>query len=332
LLLADLPNQALPTSAQRPLIQRVDCVHIDAPPTGMHAIFDAVAIEPGRYLLALGDTGAAIVDSHGKITPRFEVPAYRLIRAHSGQMALALAKRGDVWRVSRLNLGLRIAEDLGVLEFEFCAPEFDGIAWTVASGKRIRVLDVSTSLDKVLWHVGDLPGRVISFSSALHTEQLLIASDKGEIQLWKYSLPQRRLFARDLVPSIKESEGLILNPGGGAYKFAVGEDDFKLNISMFSTMFHAERSIPIPFENVLALQKIYINDVMLISFIENKDAALEIWMHGLQDLRARVCVNWPSGTEASLKFSGQSWLGFDHDGRFLVIDSQTGAVNTLMIH
>jgi hypothetical protein len=72
--------------------------------------------------LSLCEAGVLIVDAAGRQLTRFNVPAQRLVIAHSRQQALA--RRDSLWRVSRLDLVQRRVSDLGVVELDHfaCGP------------------------------------------------------------------------------------------------------------------------------------------------------------------------------------------------------------------
>ena len=192
----DAPLAQLPTAQVKSLVSHATVLNGAVPDAGGLNIHDAVVLDDGRYLVALGEAGAAVVDSRGKLLARFAVPAYRIVIAHSRQVALVMAPRDRLWRVSRLDLTHRRVVDLGVAELGHVAFEFDGIAWTVAAGSRLRVLDTQHSLQDVLWQVADLPGTAVGLSSQADLEQVILAVDPGRLELWRYGLPLRRLLSR----------------------------------------------------------------------------------------------------------------------------------------
>jgi hypothetical protein len=100
---------------------------------GTRPLFDA-AVCGSRLLTALGESGAVLLDRNGKRVAEFDVPAERLVIAEDGLRALAVARRGDVMRVSRLDLARRRSEHLGDLALSAFARRFDGQTWLVAEG------------------------------------------------------------------------------------------------------------------------------------------------------------------------------------------------------
>jgi hypothetical protein len=212
---ADLVDQPLPAQQKKDL--STSLVHGRLPDAGHLLVLDAAALDDGQFLVALGETGAAVVDRHGKVLSRFAVPAEHLVIAHSRQVALAVARRDQLCRVSRLDLANRRVVDLGMADLGCFSREFDGIAWTVASGNQLRVLDTRQSLQEVLWQVTDLPGIVCELSANTRVEQVRLLLPSGQHSLWRYAMPQRRLIVRDeLIPSpMAESSTQVLAPTVG---------------------------------------------------------------------------------------------------------------------
>jgi hypothetical protein len=216
LLQADLPGGDWPAAPRRPLLQHPGTLEGGPPEPGLLPVLDAVALEDRRHLLALGEAGVLVVDAAGRHVTRFGVPAQRLVISHSRQQALALARRDQLWRVSRIDLARRRVSDLGVCELDHFADEFDGIAWTVARGTRLQVLDTGRSLHDVLWQVPDLPGPVRGLAACADAEQVVVGDE-----LWTYQLPQRRLAARsplppaDPLPADALLKTWLLHPGRG---------------------------------------------------------------------------------------------------------------------
>ncbi|MBL8261132.1 MAG: hypothetical protein JNM58_01810 [Xanthomonadaceae bacterium] len=184
-----------------------------APAAGLHAIEDAVPLPRRRYLVALGESGLAVIDQNGRALHRYPVPCHRIVIADNGAIALAVAGREQAVRVTRIDLDRQAATDLGTLVLQHFAPRFDGIGWSIVADGRILVLDTAKSLREVLWHVGDLPGPVVASRHTASHELHLIRS--GNIfQLWSYALPARKMIARDMVQPDPERRLLLVPPSG----------------------------------------------------------------------------------------------------------------------
>ncbi|HET8782587.1 MAG TPA: bpX6 domain-containing protein, partial [Pyrinomonadaceae bacterium] len=71
---------------------------------GTMPVHDALPLPNGRMLVALGEIGVRLLTRDGRIVTHFDQPAERLVISDNGNRAIALARRGEVWRLSRLDL------------------------------------------------------------------------------------------------------------------------------------------------------------------------------------------------------------------------------------
>src|SRR5262249_20057710 len=112
--------------------------------------------------------------------------------------AIALASRGDVWRLARIDLAARTGEcwcDAGVTAH---ARDFDGNFWFVGIEDELLALDALEPGFKALWHVRPLgePVQLIS-RNANRCSMLTGSSRPGEA--WGYELPSLILRTRNQV-------------------------------------------------------------------------------------------------------------------------------------
>ncbi|RQP22488.1 hypothetical protein DZC73_22870 [Albitalea terrae] len=329
-LSADLENTALPAHQRQELSQSAAPVQGRLPDAGQLAPLDAVALDDGQFLLALGETGAVIVNRHGKVQSRFAVPADQLVIAPSRQMALAVARRDLVCRVSRLDLANRQVTDLGMAELHHFAREFDGIAWTVASGNRLRVLDTQRSLNEVLWQVGDLPGKVCDLSVNSRVEQVCLALPTAQYSLWRYSLPQRRLFVRDeLVPSpISAGSTQVLAPNGGVIEAWIQVDADGAQTLAF--MLNGRK------QNIAWPQMVAEGDPLRVVVAGSwllagiGDETTTHWA-AIAMGNGRVCarIDWPAPSLPQARLSESHLIVFDRQGRLWALDVATSAQTSI---
>lgn len=217
---ADAPELSVPVLKNRiDLWDGFGDLRWDAPAAGLRTIHDVAALDDHRYLIALGEAGAAVVDRGGRTLRRYDVPAYALTIGDSRNIALAVAPREHVSRVSRLDLVRHSVVDLGALPITAHADTFDGIAWSLVSRDRILVVDTAKSLQDALWHVGDLPGPIVQ-TRYLQTQEIHLIRSGEAFEMWVYQLPGRRLLSRDTV-HLEEGHGVALIGHGQALQFAV---------------------------------------------------------------------------------------------------------------
>jgi hypothetical protein len=144
-LRADVP--AWPSVTRTKLAERTSPRSLVVPATdhGATPIHDAACLPGGRIMLALGEAGVRVIDGRRHQRPRapvvFAEPAHALVVSDRGDRALALARRGEAWRVARLDLIGGRSEPWCEARFEAAAGTFDGGTWVVASGSRLLVID-----------------------------------------------------------------------------------------------------------------------------------------------------------------------------------------------
>ncbi|KAF1066304.1 bpX6 domain-containing protein [Variovorax sp.] len=328
LLQADMPGGEMPGLRVVPLLSRPSVLALEAPAAGAHPVHDATLLEPGRYLLALGEAGVLVCDAAGRSLARFPVPADRLVAAYSGQVALALARRDGLWRVSRIDLVQRRVVDLGMIAVDGFGMEFDGIGWTVTRANRIQVLDTARSLQEVLWQVADLPGPVLDLRVTQAREQFVVADPSGTPTLWRYGAGQRRLQSRE---AIAKPEGVtsmrLLHPDFGAFHL-IAEDDAeddvdgeaKLRLHWHITANHAgELRVSGREARTLRAQ---VDMAWLVTAVQASGSACRVQWLRVHDGGLAATLHWPGEFGPRMRPVADGWLLFDGEGRVLHLDTE----------
>lgn len=324
LLQTDLPPNDWPALQHSPISQRNEVLELDSPAPGVHGIYDAVPLDDQRYLLALGEAGACVVDSAGRTRAHFAVPAERLVISHSRQVALALARRESLWRVSRIDLAQRNIVDLGVADFTHFCGQFDGLHWTVARGKRLQVLDTQRSLQEVVWQVTDLPGVVYAMASSVHQEHVLTLDAGQTGEQWTYQLPQRRLTAREQLPQLA-GQVRLLNTARGSMDFAierVSPDEVRIRAqwNRSASPFECAVSASAAEESDLLIWTDY-DWVVVGSSVDGR--YLMRWISPNTG-KLHAFVRWPGESRPQARAVGHEWLLFDPGGRLVSLNVETG--------
>ena len=321
LLLADLPSQGWPAASREPLTSRASPLHLEAPPAGAHAVLDAVPLSDERYLLALGEAGARIIDATGRKLAQFAVPAQHLVIAYSQQVALALARRESLWRVSRLDLVQQSSVDLGLIELDCHCNQFDGIHWSVAQGRRLRVLDTQHSVREVVWQITDLPGEVLELSTSPTLEQMLLQVPGKPQQLWISRLPQRRLTNRD---DLHEPVGkrLLIPAGGCVDASPAHRERGSLSVSwQVAGRSHTSQLA----EGTDFWPPVVCGEWLVVG---TTDFESRTWLHWLSLATGAEClhIEWPCEQLDAPKTRAydQQYLIFDAAGRLVHVDAATG--------
>ncbi len=329
-LKADLPVWSLPPVATRPgLWARKTPAEIAAPAAGLTAIRDVVPLGERRYLIALGEAGVIVVDAHGKTLQRYPVPADSLVLADNGNIALAVARRESLSRVSRLDLLRHVATDLGSLRLDAHALHFDGAAWSVIADNRILVIDTAKSLRDVVWHVGDLPGRLVGVRYTPSNEFYLLDTASG-LEAWNYTLPTRRLVQRDPVkvepglPMLLVSHVRIFQPRVETCA------DGLLRISF--DIYAGHRRIDMKFQRPdgSAVEVDVLENLALRYYAAHNGVALGAFgedisqyrLCQLNDGETVAMIEWAANVMPQFREFGQHLLFFDHEGRVLDLGTE----------
>ncbi|XXF77680.1 bpX6 domain-containing protein [Myxococcaceae bacterium GXIMD 01537] len=132
---------------------------------GACPVHDAVLLPEGRVLVALGEAGARLLRADGKTLAHFDVPAFSLVSSIHGDRVLALAPRGELQRISRLDLVERRARPWRDARVDAFAPTYNGALWFVAEGPSVLGVDTLSDDWRAVWHVSrNGPSRVRSMA------------------------------------------------------------------------------------------------------------------------------------------------------------------------
>ncbi|NVJ16398.1 bpX6 domain-containing protein [Myxococcus sp. AM010] len=178
--LADCLHPAWRDTHSRP---RIDAT-VRASEAGTFTLHDAVVLPDGRLLYALGEAGARLVRADGRTVAHFDVPAFHLVPSIHGDRVLALARRGEVWRLSRLDLVTRRCSPWRDMTLTAWSPSYDGNVWFVASGTTVMMLDALAADCRALWRVPDLAREV----SAIAADATHLSFIVGNQERWAYTL------------------------------------------------------------------------------------------------------------------------------------------------
>lgn len=325
-LKADLPAWQLPTASKRTSLWSRDTPALHAAPAaGLAPIHDVAPLHDQRYLIALGEAGVLMVDARGRTLQRYPVPADALVIADNGRVALAVARREALSRVSRLDLVRHTASDLGSLRIDAHAREFDGAAWSVIADNRILVIDTAKSLRDVVWHVGDLPGRLVAVRYMPTFELYLLRTAHG-FELWTYMLPARRLSNRDaveidtelpvlLMPYVRVVQPKMEAPVAGV---------LRIGIASFGGRHRLEMKLPQGEGTAIAAEDIRLHcdaaqQGLVLAVAGPSFTQLALCRPG--DGAAVARVDWAAGVVPQFRESGQHLLFFDSEGRVLDLGS-----------
>jgi hypothetical protein len=186
----------------RPLFS-LRCVAADC---GTMPVHDALLLPNGRMLVALGEIGARLLTRDGRTVTHFDQPAEKLVISDNGARAIALARRGEVWRLSRLDLVEWRSEDWCDAQIDAFAPSYDGSLWFLGAKGDFYAIDAHAKSFDALWRVPEAGDRVLSVARSQSACSFLTASKEwSDLEQWIYALPLLTLRRRSSPPELPEN-------------------------------------------------------------------------------------------------------------------------------
>ena len=168
---------------------------------GSMPVHDALLLPNGRMLVALGEIGIRLLTPDARTVTHFDQPAERLVISDNGNRAIALARRGEVWRLSRLDLIDWRCEYWCDAHIDAFAPNYDGSLWFLGAKGDFYAIDVHSKSFEALWRVPDAGNKVLSVARSESACSFLTASKVGaDLEQWIYRLPMLTLRSRTSPP------------------------------------------------------------------------------------------------------------------------------------
>ena len=257
-LRTDVPP--FPTNAVRSASSEPLALEFAAADSGSIAIPDAALLGDGRMLVALGEAGIRLLTRDGRTITHFDQPAHRLVLSEHGDRAIALSRRGEVWRLVRLDLLARRATDWCEAHIDAFAPNYDGSLWFIGAKGDFYAIDANAEKFEALWRVPDVGEGVVDVARSAAWCAFLTV-ENGRVEQWLYRLPLLTLRSRVL------SSAPPANVGCVALRAALSADGVYLDQSLYC---YLETLAPLP---VLQL-RVFDNDVVKHEFSIGDDKCL----------------------------------------------------------
>ena len=148
---------------------------------GTMQVHDALLLPNGRMLVALGEIGVRLLTRDGRTVTHFDQPAEKLVISDNGNRAIALARRGEVWRLSRLDLIEWRCEDWCDAQIDSFAPDYDGSLWFLGAKGDFYAIDTHSKSFDALWRVPDAGSRVLSVARSQSSCSFLTDRLSGQV-------------------------------------------------------------------------------------------------------------------------------------------------------
>jgi len=165
--------------------------------------------------VALGEGGVRLLTRGGRTVAELDQPAHRLVVSDHGDRAIALARRGDSWRLARLDFSLRRAEPWCEARLDAFALDYDGALWFVAGPDGLLAAETAAKRLEGAWGLSRLPGSALAIARTTARCSLALAGDPSEV--WTYELPSLTLRRRDpvpIAPVIRRTHRVAISPEG----------------------------------------------------------------------------------------------------------------------
>lgn len=320
-LRADLP--ALPPLPERGFPAEATPHVLGAAEGGPWPIHDAVPLSGGRLLVALGEAGARLVTRDGRCVAHFDVPAFSLVLSVHEDRALALAPRGAVTRLSRLDLAQRRAEPWCDTRVDAFAPVYDGNLWFLSVEDTVMAVDALAPEPRALWRVPRVGGRVLALAVGPAELSFATLNAASELERWTYALPGPTLRSRQALPRAVESlRALSLRMDGELV--ALNEDELR--------WMDAHKASPVrpPLLPWPELRGLVLGGAWMVA-LEPVPVGERVWLLERRQGTVRAQFLFEGTVPVSVRFLDGELLLFDAAGRLARVDPARGEVRRVVL-
>jgi hypothetical protein len=322
-LRADAP--ALTLAEQEPWTTRCDVWHVEiaAPDAGTMPAHDAAFLPNGLTAVALGEAGVRFVSRAGKIVAEIDQPAHRLVVSDHGDRLLTLARRGDAWRLARIDVPARRGEVWCDARVDAFVPDYDGALWFVVSGPELLAAETAAKRLGGAWGVPELPGSVLSLARSPSRCSLLLAG--GEPQVWTYELPSLTLRRREpvsLPPDWRlHTQHLAVSPEGVLVEQSIAFDAQRQPVLRLQV--HGRFDLDVPLSGESWMSEPAVTTSWIASPIHSAEGT-RVYLTHLESARVRLEVTLGRAGRVTLRLTPKEVTLSDDRGRVLVLDLEYG--------
>lgn len=314
------------------LVESTITQYYRCPEVGHRAIYSMVALTDDRYLLALGQAGIIIVDHTSKQRAHFMIAADKLVISDNKMQVLALAECGDYYRIHKVDLSTKKTVDLGIIKFQRCHDEFDGINWTIINNNCIEVIDISTKLS-VVWRVDLSPNQIEQIARNQNNEMYLTLTPNDEIEEFHYSRSNHYLTYRDNVDIEQGLSKIASSKNQGVLLFKYDKTSQRIQFKPRNYRYHQYNEIPLnvsqeQFDTMGILSVDYLT-ILVIKRLN--DPACDIYFYHYLSNSFKMIIDWHSSDQLSIFCGINECCLFDKHGRGLHINVNENKVTSLSI-
>ncbi len=320
---------ALPIPARTLWITRDEPLEVEiaARDAGTRPAYDAAFLPNGLTAVALGEAGVRLLTRGGRTVAELDQPAHRLVVSDHGDRAIALAKRGDSWRLARLDFSLRRAEPWCEARLDAFAPDYDGALWFVAGPDGLLAADATAKRLDGAWGVSRLPGSALAIARSGGRCSLALAGDPSEV--WTYELPSLTLRRRDpvpIAPVIRRTHRIAISPEGAlAEPSPGGATGRQILLQIHGLDIQDGPRVEIPLDaSGRTGEPAIAGDWAALPVFSSEGACVHLIHLPSTAVRAEVALG--RSTKTALRLTSQYLTLADDRGRVVVLDLENGQV------
>jgi len=330
-LQVDLPLSSLNRVKQKSLLETSNVIRYHCPDKGQKAIFAMIPLTNNNFLLALGELGIIQVNKQGKQLAHFMIVADSFVVSANRLQVLALIKRDNYYRIHKLDLSTGSIVDLGVIKFDLCCWEFDGINWTIIKDNCLEIIDISDKLS-VVWRVDFSPNSVKQIAMNINYKTILTLSNENKYEAFCYSLPEHCLIKR--IDINEENNKIFISHDSDIMKMEYNRFNQQLRFRFSDIRYCSEFPLKIvqkQFDNLLIYSTGRLMEFMALIIQRIDESGYDI--HLFYPCNKKICmtIEWNASTKVSCSYIGDEYCFFDDQGRALHVNVTENKVTSFSV-
>jgi hypothetical protein len=143
----------------------------------------------------------------------FDVPAHSVVVSDHGDRAIAVAPRGELKQLSRLDLRTGQAQRWCEAPVRAFAKDYDGDVWFASERGALLAVDARAGELRALWRLPQLPGGALGISRRRDACHVLVQPDFELSERWSLELPSHTLRSRTVVEAGLDQAVSLLGVG-----------------------------------------------------------------------------------------------------------------------
>jgi hypothetical protein len=304
-------------------------IHRLAADRGAVEIYDAAALPGGRMLVAAGETGVFLLSREGKIQMRFVEPAHHIVISDQADRAILLARRGEIYHLSRLDIASKQASVWCDARFDVFTPHYDGLNWFVGRGSAVYAIDATAKRWEHLWKVDEADA--IAHAVSRSATALSIKFDwprkrSANSEAWTYELPSLMLRRRrDCYQDEVDPVMSCVAPNGAIAGLKRRVDDTPLKTPLKIYLNHGWINLPCNFPGDAVAAPTMTDDWLTLQVHSEDDNCIHLFDCVAGRERARIRLDG-AGKHCRVRIQGERLIVCDSAGRVLALSLKSGGI------